>query len=127
MGRPEGSLFGLGKRTFAHADAHVPNPSVLCCKRLLRLLVEWQLGCFSRSDRRLEKAVDGPRRSVYSSGNDYSSSAPSEGSSAASTFESRFMLMTWISAIRCLNLVPSTSSSTSRYRRVPSRVISCPF
>jgi hypothetical protein len=32
--------------------------------------------------------------------NDYSSSAPSEGSSAASTFESRLMLMAWISAIR---------------------------
>jgi len=37
----------------------------------------------------------------------YSSSAPSEGSSAVSTFESRFMLMAWISAIRCLNVVPS--------------------
>ena len=58
---------------------------------------------------------------------DYSSSAPSAGSSAASTFESRFMLMAWISAIRCLKGVPSTSSSTSRYRRVPSTLTSCPF
>jgi hypothetical protein len=32
--------------------------------------------------------------------NDYSSPAPSEGSSAASTFESRFMLMEWTSAMR---------------------------
>src|SRR5260370_40985181 len=55
---------------------------------------------------------------------DYSSSAPSEGSSAASTFESRFMLVAWTSVIRCLNLVPSTSSSTSRLRRVPSKVTS---
>jgi hypothetical protein len=51
----------------------------------------------------------------------YSSSAPSEGSSAVSTFESRFMLMARISAIRCLKVVPLTSSSTSRYRRMPSR------
>ena len=58
---------------------------------------------------------------------DYSSSAPSEGSSAASTFESRFMLIAWISAIRCLNGWPSTSSVTSRYRSVPSSVMSCPF
>jgi hypothetical protein len=47
----------------------------------------------------------------------YSSSAPSEGSSTVSTFESRFMLMAWISAIRCLKVVPLTSSSTSRYRK----------
>jgi len=40
---------------------------------------------------------------------DYSSSAPPEGSSAASTFENRFMLMAWISAIRCFKVVPSTS------------------
>ena len=46
---------------------------------------------------------------------DYSSPAPSAGSSAASTLESRFMLMAWISAIRCLNAVPSISSSTSRH------------
>jgi hypothetical protein len=32
------------------------------------------------------------------------------------------MLMAWISAIRCLNRVASTSSSTSRYRKVPSSV-----
>ncbi len=37
---------------------------------------------------------------------DYSSSAPSAGSSAASTFESRFMLMAWISAMRCLGERP---------------------
>jgi PAS domain-containing protein len=36
------------------------------------------------------------------------------GSSVASTFDSRFMLMAWISAIRCLKVVPLTSSSTSR-------------
>ena len=33
---------------------------------------------------------------------DYSSPAPSAGSSAASTFESRFMLVAWISPRRCL-------------------------
>jgi hypothetical protein len=38
-------VLALRKRTFAHADAPVPNPSVLCCKRLLRLLVEWQQVC----------------------------------------------------------------------------------
>ncbi len=54
----------------------------------------------------------------------YSSSAPSSGSSAASIFESLLMLVAWISAIRCLKLWPSTSSSTSRYLRVPSRVMS---
>jgi hypothetical protein len=37
------------------------------------------------------------------------------------------MLVAWISAILCLNVVPPTSSSTSRYRKVPSRVMSCPF
>ncbi len=37
------------------------------------------------------------------------------------------MLMAWISAIRCLKVVPLTSSSTSRYLRMPSRVTSCPF
>lgn len=58
---------------------------------------------------------------------DYSSAAPSEGSSAASTFESRFMLTAWISAIRCLNVTPLSSSSTSRYRRTPLSVMSCPF
>jgi hypothetical protein len=30
------------------------------------------------------------------------------------------MLMAWISAIRCLNVVPLTSSSTSRYRKALS-------
>src|ERR1700674_4630297 len=70
--------------------------------------------------------VDEPMGSSTRADN-YSSSAPSEGSSAASTFESRFMLVAWTSAIRCLNLVPSTSSSTSRYRKVASRVMSCPF
>jgi hypothetical protein len=39
MRQPFGTL---RKGTFAHADAPVPNPSVLCCKKLLRLLVEWQ-------------------------------------------------------------------------------------
>ncbi len=58
---------------------------------------------------------------------DYSSASPSAGSSAASIFESRFMLVAWISAIRCLKLLLSTSSVTSRYRSVPSRVMSCPF
>ena len=57
---------------------------------------------------------------------DYSSSAPSVGSSAASTFESRFKLVAWTSTIRCLKVVPLTSSP-SRYRRMPSRVTSCPF
>jgi hypothetical protein len=52
---------------------------------------------------------------------DYSSTAPSDGSSADSTFE---MLMAWISAILCLNVTPSTSS---RYFSLPSRVTSCPF
>src|ERR1700722_18221250 len=37
------------------------------------------------------------------------------------------MLVAWTSAMRCLNVVPSSSSSTSRYRRVPSSVMSCPF
>src|SRR5260370_32793704 len=37
------------------------------------------------------------------------------------------MLVAWTSAIRCLNVVPTISSSTSRYRKVPSRVMSCPF
>jgi hypothetical protein len=37
------------------------------------------------------------------------------------------MLVAWISAIRGLNVVPSISSSTSRYRKVPSRVMICPF
>ena len=37
------------------------------------------------------------------------------------------MLVAWTSAMRCLNVVPSTPSSTSRYRKVPSRVMSCPF
>jgi hypothetical protein len=37
------------------------------------------------------------------------------------------MLVAWTSAIRCFNLVPLTSSSTSRYRKMPSRVTSCPF
>src|SRR5258707_12579465 len=64
---------------------------------------------------------------IHSRSDDYSSPAPSEGSSAASIFESRFMLMAWISAIRCLKVVPLTSSSTSRYRRMPSRVTSCPL
>jgi hypothetical protein len=32
------------------------------------------------------------------------------------------MLVAWTSAMRCLNVVPSTSSSTSRYRKVPSTV-----
>jgi hypothetical protein len=31
--------------------------------------------------------------------------------------EGRFMLMAWISEIRCLKVVPLTSSSTSRYRK----------
>jgi hypothetical protein len=44
----------------------------------------------------------------------HSSSDPSEGSSAASTLESRFMLMAWTSAIRCLKVVRLASSSTSR-------------
>ena len=39
----------------------------------------------------------------------YSSSAPSEGSSVVSTFESRFMLMAWISAIRSLPCNNGTS------------------
>jgi hypothetical protein len=47
----------------------------------------------SHDPRKTWKAVDGPERSVYTSCDDHSSSAPSEGSSAASTFESRFMLM----------------------------------
>jgi hypothetical protein len=37
------------------------------------------------------------------------------------------MLMAWTSAVRCLKAVPLTSSSTSRYLRMPSRVMSCPF
>jgi hypothetical protein len=41
-------------------------------------------------------------RLIHQSRDDYSSSAPSDGSSAASIFESRFMLMAWISAMRCL-------------------------
>jgi hypothetical protein len=49
------------------------------------------------------------------------------GTSAVSLLESRFMLVAWTSVMRCLNVLPSTSSSTSRYRRVPSRVMSCPF
>lgn len=49
-----------------------------------------------------------------SQADDYSVSAPSVGSSAASIFESRFMLMAWTSAILCLKVVPLTSSSTSR-------------
>ena len=49
---------------------------------------------------------------------DYSPPAPSSGSSAASTLESRFMLAAWISAIRCLKDVPLISSSTSRYVHV---------
>jgi hypothetical protein len=63
------------------------------------------------SNRRPEKAVDGPKRSVYISGDDHSSPAPSEGSSMVSIFESRFMLVAWTSAIRCLKVVPLTSSS----------------
>lgn len=66
----------------------------------------------------------GPREPVHRRGDDYSSAAPSAGSSAVSIFESRFMLMAWTSAIRCLNRVASTSSSTSRYRKVPSSVTS---
>jgi hypothetical protein len=58
---------------------------------------------------------------------DYSSPAPSAGSSGVSILESRFMLVAWISAIRCFNVVPSISSSTSRYRKMPSSVMSCPF
>jgi|GEM_PF-1991279 len=54
------------------------------------------------------------------------SSAPSEGSSAAVTFESRLMLA-WISAIRCLKLLPSTSSVFLRYLSVPSSVTSWRF
>lgn len=53
----------------------------------------------------------------------YSSPAPSCGSSVASIFESRVMLVAWISARRCF----CSSVSTSRYRSVPSRVTSCPF
>ena len=45
----------------------------------------------------------------------------------ASTFESRFMLVAWISAMMCLNVKPSASSETSRYLIFPSRVMSCPF
>ena len=60
-------------------------------------------------------------------GADYSSSAPSVGSSAASTFERRLMLEAWISATVCLNGLPSTSSSTVRYLIFPSRLTSCPF
>ena len=56
-----------------------------------------------------------------------SSLAPSAGSSAASTFDNRFMLVAWISAMLCLNVTPSTSSETSRYLIFPSRVMSCPF
>ncbi len=65
--------------------------------------------------RRVEKPLGG-RSFIASSSqaDDYSSSAPSIGSSAASTFESRFTLMAWTSAIRCLKVVPLTSSSTSR-------------
>jgi hypothetical protein len=58
---------------------------------------------------------------------DYSSSAPSVGSSAASTFERRLMLEAWISAMVCLNGLPSTSSSTVRYLIFPSRLTNCPF
>ena len=35
--------------------------------------------------------------------------------------------MAWISAVRCLNVTILISSSTSRCRRTPSSVISCPF
>jgi hypothetical protein len=57
----------------------------------------------------------------------YASSTPSVGSSAASTFERRLMLEAWISAMVCLNGLPSTSSSTVRYLIFPSRLTSCPF
>src|SRR5271169_2096532 len=63
----------------------------------------------------VKNAVAGPKRSAYTSGDDHSSPAPSAGSSAVSFLENRFMLVAWTSARRCLNVVPSTSSSTSRY------------
>jgi len=37
------------------------------------------------------------------------------------------MLEAWISAMVCLNGLPSTSSSTIRYLIFPSRLTSCPF
>src|SRR5277367_2159269 len=74
----------------------------------------------------MKKDEIGPTPSL-AMGDDYSSPASSVGSSAASILESRLRLVAWISAIRCLNSVPSTSSSTSRYLRVPSSVTSCPF
>ena len=37
------------------------------------------------------------------------------------------MLEAWISAMVCLNGLPSTSSSTVRYLIFPSRLTSCPF
>ncbi len=50
----------------------------------------------------LSEEVDEAESAPSTQAGDYTSPAPSEGSSAASTFERRFMLVAWISAIRCL-------------------------
>jgi len=57
----------------------------------------------------------------------YASSAPSLGSSAASTFDRRRMLEVWISAMVYLTCWPLTVSSIARYLIFPSRLTSWPF
>jgi hypothetical protein len=56
-----------------------------------------------------------------------SSDAWSSGSSWTSIFESRWSLYAWISATRCLTVVPLTSSAYSRQRICPSTLMSWPF
>jgi hypothetical protein len=57
--------------------------------------------CGENSYNKQTMNVDETAGLIHVAGDDYSSQAPSEGSSSVSTFESRFMLMAWISAIRC--------------------------
>ena len=45
---------------------------------------------------------------IHLKAGDYSSPAPSAGSSAVSILESRFMVMAWISEIRCLSCHPGS-------------------